>query len=209
MPPTQPPAELPKVHTRRKFDRDEALETALRLFWEYGYDTTSIATLTTEMGINPPSLYAAFGNKNQLFEEAIDLYQRRHGVDLPTGVPARDAVESMLRELARDYTDDAHPRGCIIISAATNYAPGGEEIVSRMRDLREATKNRIASLITEDAERSIPLPPEDIRRTATFFAAVIQGMHQQAVDGATHADLDAIVDVAMTAWPAAADRRTA
>lgn len=201
MTPTQPPAELAKVPTRRKFDREEALEKALRLFWQYGYDTTSIAALTAELGINPPSLYAAFGKKSQLFDEVIALYQERHGFDLPTDRPAHDAVEWMLRQLARDYTDPSHPPGCIIISAAANYSPGDEDVVSRLRELRELTKRHIAAVVSADVARGHSIALADADRIATFYAAVIQGMHQQAADGASHADLNAIVDMAMSAWP--------
>ena len=64
----------------RAFDMDKALDAALDLFWRKGYEGTSIADLTKAMGINPPSLYAAFGGKETLFHQALDRYEAAHAV---------------------------------------------------------------------------------------------------------------------------------
>ncbi|MGV2917487.1 TetR/AcrR family transcriptional regulator [Streptomyces alfalfae] len=187
--------------TRRAFDRDQALAAALREFWTNGYDTTSIAALTAAMGIRPPSLYAAFGDKRQLFDEAVDLYTRTYGAAPPHGPDARSALAGLLRHLAADYTDPSHPPGCLIISAATNCGPDSQDIKTKLRAMREDTKAAIASCIRSDiaAER---LPADtDADKLAAFYAAVVQGMHQQACDGADHTTLQHIADTAMAAWP--------
>ncbi|MCB5179815.1 TetR/AcrR family transcriptional regulator [Streptomyces antimicrobicus] len=186
---------------RRAFDRDEALAVALREFWIHGYETTSIASLTKAMGINPPSLYAAFGDKRQLFAEAVELYLARHGAGPLEGPDARTAVEEMLRRLAVDYTDPAHPPGCLVITAATNCGPGAQEVKDDLRDRRERTKEAVAARIRADVDAGLLPPATDAEGLAAYVAAVVQGMNQQACDGATRQDLDRIVTFAMAAWP--------
>lgn len=187
--------------TRRGFDRDAALATALREFWTYGYETTSIASLTEAMGIKPPSLYAAFGDKRQLFDEAVQLYLRTYGSPPPTGPDARLGIATMLRDLAADYTDSSHPPGCIIITGATNCSPGSQDVKMKMRAMREETRKAIAACIRADVDAGRLPADTDAEGLATFYAAVIQGMNQQACDGADRPALERVVDLAMTAWP--------
>jgi len=190
---------------RRGFDRDAALESALREFWQHGYEATSVATLTAAMGINPPSLYAAFGDKRGLFEEAVQRYQRTHGAftaralaEEPTG---RAAVERVLREAADEYSRPGHPHGCMIISAAVNCESA--EVVEWLRGFREATKAAIRQRIEGDVSAGLLPPGTDAEGLATFYAAIIQGMSTQARDGATREELLAVAEHAMAAWPAA------
>lgn len=189
--------------SRRNFDRDEALAVALREFWTYGYETTSIASLTEAMGIKPASLYAAFGDKRQLFDEAVQLYTRTYGSPPPTGPDARSGIAAMLRQLAADYTDPTHPPGCIIITGATNCSPGSQDVKAKLRAMREGTKASIAACIRADVDAGLLPADTDADGLATFYAAVIQGMNQQACDGAGGETLERVVDLAMAAWPEA------
>lgn len=189
----------------RGFDRDQALEAALLEFWRHGYEATSIATLTKAMGINPPSLYAAFGDKRRLFTAAVQRYARTHG-DYGTralGQPtARGVVETMLRLAAAEYTEAGHPPGCLVIDGATNTSEASVDVAEELRGYREGTKQAIAERIGADVEAGT-LPPEtDAAGLATFYATVIQGMSTQARDGASEADLQRVADVALAAWPA-------
>ncbi|QKG20413.1 TetR/AcrR family transcriptional regulator [Actinomadura verrucosospora] len=188
--------------TRRAFDRDKALATALREFWTHGYDTTSISSLTEAMGIRPPSLYAAFGDKRRLFDEAVDLYVRTHGTAPAPGPDARSSIAAMLRHLAADYTDPGHPPGCFIISAATNCGPGSQDVKAKLRAMREETKAAIAAAVRADVDAGRLPATTDTGGLAAFYAAVIQGMNQQASDGADRETLQRIADTAMAAWPA-------
>ncbi|MEU7894332.1 TetR/AcrR family transcriptional regulator [Nonomuraea sp. NPDC049152] len=183
---------------QRSFDRDEALESALREFWRHGYEATSVASLTQAMGIRPPSLYAAFGDKRRLFEEAVTRYQETHGAfttralaEAPTG---REAIERVLLEAAEQYTDPAHPPGCLIISAAVNCGPESAEVEEWLRGFRQAAK--------EALEARIGGP--DAPALAVFYASVIQGMSTQARDGATREELERVARLAMLAYPATA-----
>lgn len=187
----------------RAFDRDVALERALREFWRAGYEATSISGLTAAMGVNPPSLYAAFGDKRRLFGEAVRRYQETHGAFAARAVAgeatARAAVGRLLSEAADVYTDPEHPPGCMIISAGVNTTDPG--VAAELREHREAGKEAIRLRIQRDVEAGL-LPPEtDAGALATFFAATIQGMSTQARDGAGREDLRAVARLAMRAWP--------
>ncbi|WP_436789449.1 TetR/AcrR family transcriptional regulator [Yinghuangia sp. YIM S10712] len=191
----------------RAFDRDEALATATRMFWENGYEATSIGDLTRAMGIKPPSLYAAFGDKRKLFEEAVQAYgQSPYGAFMARALAeeptARGAFARILREAAEIYTDPSHPRGCLTICAATNVTPQNAEVENYLRDLRNRNlgvfEARLARAV-EDGE----LPPDaDPATLAGWFALVIQGMSQRSRDGADAAELQASAKLALRAvWP--------
>ena len=104
----------------RSFDRGAALAAAMDVFWEKGFEATSITDLTEAMGINPPSLYSAFGDKEQLFLEAIDSYSKRRGESCPycEEPTARQAIEKLLTYMAHDLMESSHPRGCMMMMAA-------------------------------------------------------------------------------------------
>ncbi|MEU0569678.1 TetR/AcrR family transcriptional regulator [Nonomuraea sp. NPDC005983] len=190
---------------QRAFDRDAALDTALRAFWARGYEATSIADLTAAMGISPPSLYAAFGDKRRLFEEAVARYQEGYGAfstralaEEPTG---RQAVERVLMEAAAEYTDPGHPAGCLIISAAVNCGAESAEVEELLRGFREASKDALRKRIDDDVAAGLLPAGTDTAALATYYAAVIQGMSTQARDGASRKDLRQIAALAMTVWP--------
>ncbi|WP_156725998.1 TetR/AcrR family transcriptional regulator [Streptomyces apocyni] len=189
----------------RSFDRDTALEQAIRTFWERGYEATSVADLTRAMGIGPPSLYAAFGDKRSLFDEVVVEYAARYGSfstrAFEQELTARAAVERMLREAATEYTDPGHPRGCLIISAATNCAT--PEVEEALRVKRGQNIAAFESRIRADVA-SGELPADaDAEALARFSGAVLQGMSQQARDGASREELERVAGLAMLAWPQA------
>ncbi|MFG2830050.1 TetR/AcrR family transcriptional regulator [Streptomyces sp. NPDC048434] len=192
----------------RSFDRETALEQAVRSFWELGYEATSISDLTRAMGISAPSLYAAFGDKRALFDEVVAEYGRHHGGFLARAVAeeptARRGVERALREAAVEYTLPGRPRGCLVISAALNTSPASSEVAASLREMRRSTVREIARAIRADIA-SGELPPDtDADALATYVSAVVQGMSQQARDGAERTELEAIAELALKAWPGAA-----
>ncbi|AEW95346.1 MULTISPECIES: TetR/AcrR family transcriptional regulator [Streptomycetaceae] len=189
----------------RGFDRETALERALTLFWEYGYEATSVSNLTKAMGINPPSLYAAFGDKRSLFEEAVERYQETHGAFTPRALheepTARGAIHRMLREAAVEFTDDSHPGGCLIVSAAVNCGPESSDVEAHLRDIREAGKQSMRDRIASGIHTGELPPDTDADALGAYFAAVFQGMSTQARDGASRTELEAMAELAMRAWP--------
>jgi AcrR family transcriptional regulator len=192
----------------RAFDRDEALMRATMVFWKHGYDATSVAQLTEAMGIGAPSMYAAFGDKRALFEEALLYYMKTYGsfmgrlFEEPFEAPSvRAALAQLLRDAAAMFTSPDHPRGCMLITAATNCAPESATIAKRLRELRASTVRALEARIAGAIARGELPADADARALALYVSTVLQGLSAQARDGATRAELDAIVDTAMRAWP--------
>lgn len=195
----------------RTFDRAAALTAATRLFWERGYEATSVGELTEAMGIRPGSLYAAFGDKKSLFKEVVDNYGRSPvgafvGVALEEEPTAFAAFARILREAAVIYPDPAHPAGCLTISAATNVTAQDADMEAFLRDLRNDNLAVFEARLRA-AQRAGELPEAaSPRALAAYFGAVIQGMSHRARDGATAAELTETAELALTAWPAGRDR---
>jgi AcrR family transcriptional regulator len=187
----------------RSFDRATALEKALLAFWEHGYEATSVADLTRAMGIGAPSLYAAFGDKQALFTEVVHEYRARYGsfgdralAEEPT---ARAAVERLLREAAAEYTAPDRPHGCLVVHAATNCST--PEVEALLRERRNANIAAFESRIRAGVAAGELPADTDAGALARCVGAVLQGMSQQARDGASRAELEALVDVALAGWP--------
>ncbi|WP_399925197.1 TetR/AcrR family transcriptional regulator [Streptomyces kanamyceticus] len=188
----------------RSFDRTTALERAMAVFWEQGYEATSMTDLTSAMEIRSPSLYAAFGSKEKLFLEAVALYGATEGefiaralADEPT---ARDAVAAVLRGNARAYTDEAKPGGCMIVQAAANCSRENAAVQDRLAEWRRAGAEDIAHRIERGVlEGELPADT-DTEAVASFYTAILQGMSVQARDGATRSDLEKVAERAIAAW---------
>ncbi|MFI7403156.1 TetR/AcrR family transcriptional regulator [Streptomyces sp. NPDC049541] len=194
----------PKPRGRpRSFDRETALEKAVMAFWEHGYEATSVSDLTRVMGIGAPSLYAAFGDKRALFDEVVTVYGARYGsfadralAEEPT---ARAAVERMLREAAAEYTAPGRPHGCLVIHAATNCT--SPEVEASLRERRNANIAAFESRMKADIASGELPPGTDAAALARHTGAIIQGMSQQARDGASREELEALAEIAMSIWP--------
>lgn len=185
------------------FDRDDVLEKAMHAFWESGYETTSIADLTAAMGVTAPSLYAAFGNKQQLFIEAMHRYAGDPAAweqtmrDAPT---AREAVAGMLRGAALLYTGDTTPRGCLLASAAATGSADAAEVRAAIAAERRSRRD----IVIRRIEADIALDKLSKHTPATVLGdlalAVIQGMSVLARDGADRTRLLALADAAVAGW---------
>ena len=189
------------------FDRDAALETAMHVFWERGYEAASISDLTSAMGITPPSLYTAFGDKEQLFLEAIERYALGYGSAgaraLKEEPTAREAIERWLMEAANELTQPCHPRGCMVVMAATNCSAAAERVQGALL-LRRAEAIADVGRRIQGGIDGGELPADtDASGLANFYATIYQGMSMQAKDGATHESLAATVRTAMRSWPGA------
>jgi AcrR family transcriptional regulator len=202
-----------RVETARKargrplsFDRQAALERAMHVFWERGYEAASVADLTAAMGITPPSLYTAFGDKEHLFLEAIEAYGKGPGgfgaralAEEPT---ARQAVQRLLEEGAVELTRDCQPHGCMMVTATTNCSVAAEHIQAALAKRRALYVKDMQDRIQRGIDQG-ELPPEtDARDLANFYAMVYQGMSMQAKDGASKEILLRSVRMAMRSWPA-------
>ncbi|HEX5780924.1 MAG TPA: TetR/AcrR family transcriptional regulator [Solirubrobacteraceae bacterium] len=176
----------------------------MELFWERGYEGTSISELTRAIGINSPSLYAAFGSKEDLFREAIALFDAREGAVTEGALrregTARAAIEAMLRDNADLYADPDNPSGCMVVLATTTWTPDNEDL----RTYLAALRNKPAELMRARLERGIEageLPPgTDVQALADYYNTVLEGLSIQARDGASSETMHAIIDFAMATW---------
>ena len=201
---TAKPARKPRGRPL-SFDRDAALETAMHVFWERGYEAASISDLTSAMGITPPSLYTAFGDKEQLFLEAIERYALGYGSAgaraLDEEPTARGAIERWLLEAANELTQPCHPKGCMVVMAATNCSAAAERVQDALLLRRTEAIANVGRRIQGGIDTGeLPLDT-DAKDLANFYATIYQGMSMQAKDGATHESLMATVRTAMRSWP--------
>lgn len=188
----------------RAFDIDRALDLALQVFWEKGYEGSSLADLTAAMGINRPSLYAAFGNKEALFRKALDRYADRptafvvQALAEPT---ARAVVERLLLAAADAQTDPRSPRGCLMVQGALSCGETADPIRLELNARRAAGETALRKRFARaKAEGDLPADasPGDLAR---YISTVIQGMAVQAAGGASRKDLRRVVQMALHAWP--------
>jgi AcrR family transcriptional regulator len=177
----------------------------MHVFWERGYEASSVADLTKAMGITPPSLYTAFGDKEHLFLEAIEAYGKGPGgfgaralAEEPT---ARRAVQRLLEEGAVELTRSCHPHGCMVVMAATNCSVAAEHVQAALAKRRALYVKSIQSRIQQGINAGELPPDTDACVLATFYATFYQGMSMQAKDGASRKSLLASVGMAMRSWP--------
>lgn len=190
----------------RSFDRAQALQKAMEVFWSKGYEGASLTDLTEAMGINSPSLYGAFGSKEGLFREAVELYRNTEGgssrralQDAPT---ARAGIESMLMAAAERFTAPGQPPGCMIVlgapSGSVNHASVGGFLCDNRRDMQGRILARLNAGVTQG---ELPVGA-DVKSLAAFYTTVLHGMSIQARDGASRKTLQAVARQAMCAWDA-------
>ena len=188
----------------REFDVDKALDLALQVFWRKGYEGASMADLTETMGITKPSLYSAFGNKEELFRKALDRY-----VDGPGGYfqvalakpTIRAVVEHLLLESADAVSDPDHPPGCLAVQGALSCGDAAEsikqELMSRRAKSEQDLRQRFERAI---AEGDLP-QGSDAADLAAYISAILQGMAVQAAGGTTREQLRKIAEMALRTWP--------
>lgn len=188
----------------RSFDRGSALSRAMEVFWARGYEGASISDLTSAMGIGSPSLYAAFGSKEELFREAIDLYGAVEGPEIwnavETAASARAAAEGFLTATAHAFSRPGKPRGCMVVLSQLNATQASESVCQALRERRIDGQCALAArfrLAVDSGELPDRVDPVAL---AAFFATVQQGMSVQARDGADKEALLKIARSAMAAW---------
>lgn len=192
----------------RSFDRAAALRRAMEVFWAKGYDSASMADLTAAMGIAAPSLYAAFGSKEGLFREALQLYGTTEGLGIWGGLDsaptARAAVEGFLTATADAFSEPGKPPGCMVVLSAVNATGTGPDLCQDLRrDRADGIARLRARLERAVAEGELP-PGFDSAAAADFYVTVQQGMSIRARDGAPRESLAATARCALAAWDAMA-----
>lgn len=188
----------------REFDKELALDTALRMFWRNGYEGTSTAALAGEIGITVPSLYLAFGNKESLFMRAVDHYDRYSGklYEDAFGQPsARDVARSILLGEVDLVSGDDTPKGCLMIQSALATSPASDKVQKRMAELRRGAEAEVAARF-ERARVEGDLPPGwDPAILAAYIMTLASGLAVQAKSGVSKQEMIKVVETAMLIWP--------
>lgn len=191
----------------RTFDRDAAITQAMHVFWEHGYDATSLAQLKASIGggISAPSFYAAFGSKQALFTEVMDRYLNTHGRVTESlfdeALPPREAIERTLRRSAKMQCEPEHPRGCLVALGLMSACSEESQLISQpLANARAVNRTGIVACV-ERAIASGELPttvaPEAF---ATMIDSFLLGLSPLARDGVPHATLDAAITALMSVW---------
>lgn len=193
-----------KTGRPRSFDREAALERAMLTFWLHGYETTSIAELTTAMGVTAPSLYAAFGDKKRLFLEAVNRYAGPPAAmaeRIGAAASAYDAARDMLLDAAKAFTARAMPKGCLLASATASGSADSADVQRAVTAIRRGIAAHLRTRIERDIVAGL-LPPEtDATTLADLVIATVQGMSVLARDGVPRARLIVLGTAALRAWP--------
>jgi AcrR family transcriptional regulator len=183
----------------RTFDCDAALDQAMEVFWRHGYEGATIAQLTDAMGINPPSLYAAFGSKEGLLKAALDRYTARRAewMDEVLSAPtARDVAERMLTGVADKQTDPANPPGCLLVQGGIACGTGSASVPFELATRRAQTEDQLRDRFARARDEGDLKPSADPAALARYISAVTVGMGVMASSGA---DRDALREVAAVA----------
>ncbi len=174
-------------------------------FWRHGYETTSVAELTAAMGITAPSLYAAFGDKKQLFLEAVQLYAgdpQDSARAIADAASAYHAARDLMTAAAVTYTGEATPKGCLLASATASGSAASADVQDAVADLRRGIETGLRTRAERDIADGVLPPDTHAAALAGLVLAVTQGLSVLARDGATLPSLLAIVAAALRAWPA-------
>lgn len=188
----------------REFCTEMALTAALRVFWSKGYEGASMADLTEAMGITKPSLYAAFGNKEALFQKALDRYEQekleytRLALQEPT---ARKVAAYYLRGALEAQTSDCEPQGCMAVISGMTCGAEAESIKAEIVRRRQAPHDALVARLERAKEEGDLGPDVDIEGLTILMYTLLQGMAVQANSGATRAQLEKLVETSLSLWP--------
>ncbi|MDF0495829.1 TetR/AcrR family transcriptional regulator [Bradyrhizobium yuanmingense] len=193
----------------REFDAETALDQAMEVFWRHGYEGATIAQLTEAMGINPPSLYACFGNKEGLLKAALDRYTtlRNIWMDEVVAAPtAREVAERMLMGIADKQTDPANPPGCLLVQGGIACGTGSENVPFELAARRAQNEDQLRDRFVRAKAEGDLKESADPAALARYISAVAVGMGVMASSGADREALRQVADVAVQAVEAQSAR---
>lgn len=201
---------LPNVEARRKrgrpkcFDEQEALQKAMLLFWEYGYEATSISDLTYALKITAPSLYSSFGDKSQLFHRCLEYYLEHEACPIERifqeAKTAKVAIELYLYENVKKLVQEHKPTGCMLVVATMNCSEQNHDIQNELLLKRQKTKQKIFERLTQGVAEGDLSKESNLLEMTDFYSTVIQGLTLQARDGLGREELNQIVRHSMKSW---------
>lgn len=187
----------------RCFDAEKALDEAMEVFWRHGYEGATIAQLTEAMGINPPSLYAAFGSKEGLLRAALDRYTAKRGAFLTETLcapTARVVAERLLMGIAEAQTDPSHPPGCLLVQGGLACGSGSENVPFELASRRAETEHRLRQRFERAKAEGDLTATADPAALARYLSAVIVGMSVMASSGAGREELREVARLSLKAF---------
>ncbi|WP_037911101.1 TetR/AcrR family transcriptional regulator [Actinacidiphila yeochonensis] len=195
---------MPRTGRPREFDLDEALDAALLVFWEHGYEATSVGQLREATGLSSGSIYGAFSSKQGLFEAVVERYATTFGqVTGPASCPdlaPREAVELTLRQSVLMQTDTAHPRGCLLVSSGAPARPEDRQIRELLSERRSRDRRNLIACVRRGIDLG-ELPADlDAEALGSAFHTFLVGISTQALDGVQPETLDTAVGYLMGLW---------
>jgi AcrR family transcriptional regulator len=194
-----------KIGRPLSFDPEAALAPAMLLFWRHGYEATSLADLTRAMGITPPSIYAAYGDKKGLFRAAVQRYlaQPQTPVEVIAQAPtARAAAQTLIEGAAMAFTGTETPAGCLLASSAIAVSADADDVREELAEIRRTIETALRDKIATGVDNGELPADADPTVLAAYVLTVIQGFSTLARDGATRSKLQQVATLALTVWPA-------
>ncbi|NDL61537.1 TetR/AcrR family transcriptional regulator [Acerihabitans arboris] len=190
----------------KQFDREDALDKALELFWRHGYEATSLTDLVEATGAKAPTLYGEFGNKEGLFRAAAERYvakfaERGKALLADPECTVAQAAENFMRDTAALYTDKDLPSGCFIICTSAALSSSSDEVAKLLRARHHFQENMLGDFLRARQAKGELSADSHVPTLAKYLTCILQGMSVQARDGATREDLDTIVSTLMKVWP--------
>lgn len=197
----------------RTFDRDAAIISAMHLFWEHGYESTSLSQLKAAIGggISAPSFYAAFESKEALYKEALERYMEIYGKVTrslhDTSLPPREGVFLALLRSARMQIESGHPKGCMVaLGVAGASSTGSEAITQLLREVRSRTRAGFRACVVRGIKSGELRSSTDPASLSIALDCFFQGLSVLARDRVRNAVIEKAVTDAMGIWDAAVDQ---
>jgi TetR/AcrR family transcriptional regulator, copper-responsive repressor len=189
----------------RGFDRDRALERALRLFWSRGFEATSISDLTKAMHITPPALYSAYGDKKSLFLEAVARYEQSAGCFAQEALTEEPTAERAIRRLLHGavevFAKPSGPKGCLVVLGAINCTVESGDIYEALAERRGNAEKAVRTRIATGKAAGELAADVDVEALTGVVTATLYGLAVKAKDGASRAQLHKVVNQVMRMWP--------
>lgn len=186
------------------FNEQEALQKAMLLFWEYGYEATSMSDLTQALNLSAPSIYSTFGDKAQLFQHCLEYYLQHEACPIEpifqTAKTAKIAIELYLYETVKRLVQDHKPTGCMLVVAAMNCSEENQSLQQDLLLKRQQVKEKIYQRLQQGKAAGDLSIHANVQEMTDFYSTVIQGLTMQARDGVSKQQLNQVVDYAMQTW---------
>ena len=194
-----------KAGRKRAFDKEVVLDKAMRLFWANGFSGTSVANLSSELGINTSSLYGTFVNKEQLFKDALAHYQKqyvevnyRHLVE-PSNARLKERLQACFYGLIELFTSDETPRGCLLVKSfnESDSVAFPEDAVVYMKKLGTETQQTLTGLFASGIAKTDMPQGQTAQKLTNYLLSVSYGLAVQAKVGLVEDELKSVLDHAL------------